>query len=45
MEEKVTDSMNDELLKEFTEEEIGYAVKQMAQLKALGVDGFSAIFF
>lgn len=45
VEEKVTESMNEELLKEFTEEEITQAVKQMAQLKAPDVDGFHAIFF
>lgn len=45
MERKVTDSMNDKLLKVFTEEEIEYAVKQMAPLKAPRVDGFFAIFF
>ncbi|KAH1047849.1 hypothetical protein J1N35_038633 [Gossypium stocksii] len=38
-EKRVTDSMSDDLLKQFTEEEIGYAVKMMAHLKSSGVDG------
>ncbi|KAA3467762.1 reverse transcriptase [Gossypium australe] len=42
---KVTASMNAALLKQFTEEEICQAVKEMPPLKAPGVDGFSATFF
>ncbi|MBA0548825.1 hypothetical protein Golob_019897, partial [Gossypium lobatum] len=38
VEKKVIDSMNDVLLKKFIEEEIAYAVKLMAPLKAPGVD-------
>lgn len=38
-------SMNDKLLKQFTEEDIGYAVKSMAPLKAPGIDSFPVIFF
>lgn len=45
MEKKVTDSMNDTLLRHFTKEDIAYAVKMMAPLKAPGVDVFPAIFF
>ncbi|KAA3488752.1 reverse transcriptase [Gossypium australe] len=41
----VTPSMNEALLKQFTEGEIFQAVKEMPPLKALGVDGFVAIFF
>ena len=37
--------MNDELLKVFTRDEVDYAFKQMAPLKALGPDGFLAGFF
>ncbi|KAA3478112.1 reverse transcriptase [Gossypium australe] len=43
--QKVTASMNAALLKQFTEEEICQAVKEMPPLKAPGVDGFSATFF
>lgn len=45
VEKRVTESMNDTLLKLFTEEDIGAAVKMMAPLKAPGVDGFPTIFF
>lgn len=45
VEERVTKSMNDELLQEFVEDEIVQVVKQMAPLKAPGVDGFHAVFF
>ncbi|KAA3461511.1 reverse transcriptase [Gossypium australe] len=38
---KVTDSMNESLLKPFTEEDVWDAVKSMPPLKAPGVDGFS----
>ena len=37
--------MNNVLLKEFTIEEVGIALNQMAPLKAPGLDGFSASFF
>ncbi|KAH1057123.1 hypothetical protein J1N35_035188 [Gossypium stocksii] len=45
VEKKVTESMNEFLIKEFSEEEVASAVKMMALLKALGVDGFPAMFF
>ncbi|KAA3482175.1 reverse transcriptase [Gossypium australe] len=42
---KVTDNMNDYLLQPFTEDDVWNALKSMAPLKALGVDGFLAVFF
>lgn len=45
MDARVTQSMNDSLLKEFTAEEVGRALTQMDPLKAPGPDGFSASFF
>ncbi|KAH1055129.1 hypothetical protein J1N35_033194 [Gossypium stocksii] len=45
VERRVTASMNDMLLRQFTEEEITQAVVMMAPLKAPGVDGFPATFF
>ncbi|KAA3472179.1 reverse transcriptase [Gossypium australe] len=42
---KITASMNEALLKQFTEDEICQAVKEMPPLKAPGVDGFAAIFY
>lgn len=45
VEERVTKSMNEELLQEFIEDEIVQAIKQMAPLKAPGVDRFYAVFF
>ncbi|KAH1065446.1 hypothetical protein J1N35_030433 [Gossypium stocksii] len=45
VEKKVTESMNESLLKAFSEEEIISAVKMMAPLKAPGVDRFSVMFF
>jgi hypothetical protein len=39
-EEKVTSDMNDNLCKEFTDEEISDALFQIGPLKAPGVDGF-----
>ncbi|KAK5842419.1 hypothetical protein PVK06_004772 [Gossypium arboreum] len=44
VEKKVTDSINDTLLRHFTKEDIAYAIKMMAPLKA-EVDVFPAIFF
>ncbi|XP_035546588.1 uncharacterized protein LOC118348634 [Juglans regia] len=41
----VTSSMNDQLSKTFTREEIEVAVKSMAPLKSPGPDGFGACFF
>lgn len=41
----VTNDMNAELCKPFTEEEIGDALFQIVPLKAPGVDGFPARFF
>ena len=43
--EKVTPAMNEELCKEFTEDEIGDALFQISPLKAPGVDGFPARFY
>lgn len=42
---KVTDEMNNELLKDFSCEEVTFALKQMGPLKALRPDGFPARFF
>jgi hypothetical protein len=41
----VIEEMNAELTKIFTKEEIGVAITQMAALKALGPDGYTAEFF
>ncbi|XP_016706908.2 uncharacterized protein [Gossypium hirsutum] len=45
VEKKVTSSMNERLLRQFTEEDIAYVVKSLAPLKAPGLDGFPALFF
>ncbi|KAK5846146.1 hypothetical protein PVK06_002417 [Gossypium arboreum] len=45
VEKRVTADMNDFLLQQFIEEDISYAIKMMAPLKAPDIDGFSAIFF
>ncbi|KAK5794825.1 hypothetical protein PVK06_036075 [Gossypium arboreum] len=45
VEKRITNSMNDKLLKPFTEEEITCAVKSMSSLKAPSIDGFPAIFY
>ncbi|KAA3490345.1 reverse transcriptase [Gossypium australe] len=45
VEQKVTESMNANLIKKFTVDEIDHAVKMLAPLHASGVDGFPAIFF
>lgn len=45
VEKRVTTEMNALLIKQFTEEDITYAVNMMAPLKAPGIDGFPAIFF
>ena len=42
---RVTDNMNDDLCKPFTEKEISDALFQMGPLKAPGPDGFPARFF
>ncbi|KAA3465754.1 reverse transcriptase [Gossypium australe] len=42
---RVSDRMNEYLLKQFTEDDISNAVKSMAPLKTPGVDGFPAFFF
>jgi hypothetical protein len=43
--EKVTASMNDDLCRDFSDEEIGDALFQIGPLKAPGVDGFPARFY
>jgi hypothetical protein len=40
--EKITGEMNDDMCKDFTDEEIGDALFQIGPLKAPGVDGFPA---
>lgn len=37
--------MNNDLLRPFTKEEIGYAVKIMVPLKAPSIDDFPALFY
>jgi len=44
IEERVSEDMNTQLCKEFTDEEIGDALFQIGPLKALGPDGFPARF-
>ena len=41
----VTDEMNAELMKKFTELEVKEALNQMAPLKALGPDGMPQLFY
>jgi hypothetical protein len=43
--EKVTVDMNDDLCKDFSDEEISDALFQIGPLKAPGVDGFHAWFY
>jgi hypothetical protein len=45
VEVKVTDDMNHELCKEFSEKEIADAIFQMGPLKVPGPDGFPARFY
>ena len=45
IEPKVIESMNQELIKEFTRKEIDVALKHMEPLKAPGPDGMPPIFF
>ncbi|KAH1074288.1 hypothetical protein J1N35_026616 [Gossypium stocksii] len=45
VENRISLNMNDELIKPYTKEELVAAVKDMAALKAPGIDGFSAVFF
>jgi hypothetical protein len=42
---RISAGMNEQLLQDFTKEEVCYALNQMAPLKAPGPDGFSADFF
>lgn len=42
---RVTDSMNEDLIWDFTVEEIHIALKQMHPTKALGLDGMALIFY
>lgn len=42
---KITEGMNQDLCKDFTEEEISDALFQIGPLKAPGPDGFPARFF
>jgi hypothetical protein len=45
VENKVCNSMNEQLLRPFTEEEINNALSQMHPLKSPGPDGYSAVFY
>lgn len=45
MQDKVTSSMNEELQKPYTSEEVYEALQQMSPLKSLGPDGFIAYFY
>lgn len=45
VEQQISNSMNAELIRPFTEDEIGQVVKSMAPLKAPGIDGFPALFY
>ncbi|KAH1047790.1 hypothetical protein J1N35_038574 [Gossypium stocksii] len=45
VEKRISSNMNKELLKQFTEEDIGAAVKDTAPLKAPSNDDFSEVFF
>ena len=45
MESKVSVKMNQDLIKQFTKEEVEVALKQMHPAKALGPDGMSAVFY
>ncbi|KAH1129370.1 hypothetical protein J1N35_000748 [Gossypium stocksii] len=45
VEKRITDSMNDDLLHPFTNEDTERAIKAMTSLKAPGIDGFQAIFY
>lgn len=43
--QRVTLEMNNQLQLQFTHDEVQEALKQMAPLKSLGPDGYSAYFF
>ncbi|PPS10808.1 hypothetical protein GOBAR_AA09834 [Gossypium barbadense] len=45
VDKRISNDMNEELLKPFMEEDILHDVKSMPPLKAPGIDGFSTIFF
>ena len=41
----VTETMSADLMRPFTSEEVGMAIKEMAPLKALGPDGMPPLFY
>lgn len=41
----VTESMNADLMKPYTREEVDAAIKQMAPLKVVGPDGMPSLFY
>ena len=45
LESRVTPSMNDDLMQEFTMEDVDAALSQMNPLKSVGPDGFSGCFY
>jgi hypothetical protein len=45
VESRVTDEMNESLLRPFTEDEVRFSLSQMHPLKSFGPDGFAACFY